>query len=242
MENAEKRFAELSERARDRCYTTFSEFLNMDEISTLASLRLNIGYSLWGGYDGAERCVAAFGQDCDHATFPVCIITVKPKSKKFSEKLTHRDFLGSLMGLGIKREMIGDIVVSDNTGYVMCLDKISKYIIQNLVSVRRTTVCCELADALPENTLRVPEESRIAVASERLDVLVSAIYRLSRNEAKEYFLSHCVFVNSRICENLSYIPKTGDVISVRGSGRFIYNGVTGKTRKNRLMISAIIYK
>lgn len=113
---------------------------------------------------------------------------------------------------------------------------------QNLGSVRRTSVRCETVESLPNGAQSVPEESSIIVASERLDVLIAAVYGLSRNAVKEYFLSGRVFVNSRVNENFSHIPKSGDIISVRGKGRFIYRGVSGKTRKNRSAVLVEIYK
>ena len=241
MENTEKRFKELAQRAEARYCTIFSDFLNADEISILLSIRFNTKYFLWGGYDGAERRVAAFGENCENSEFPLTVIKIKPKSPKFAEKLTHRDFLGSLMGLGIKRETIGDIIISENVGYIIWLSRIADYILQNLGSVRRTSVCCEIVESLPEDAKSVPEESSIAVASARLDVLIAAVYGLSRNAVKEYFLSGRVFVNSRLNENFSHIPKTGDIISVRGKGRFVFKGVSGKTRKNRAVVLVDIY-
>ena len=242
MDILEKRFIELAERAEERCYITFSDFLNMEEKSLLESLKLNTPYCFFGGYDTAERCVAAFGFGCEDAAFPVSIIKAEPVSHKFADKLTHRDFLGSLMGLGIKREVLGDIVISDNIGYIFCLNGIAEYIAQSLDKVRHTTVKCSTVNALPEAAQSVPEEKQLIAASERLDVIVAAVYGFSRSEVKEFFTNRRIFVNSSQCENFSRLPKTGDIISVRGKGRFIYNGVLGNTKKNRLIISVGIYK
>ena len=242
MENSEKRFLELADRAEQRFYTTFSEFLNMEEESVLSALHFNINYCLFGGYDGAERCIAAFGYDCEEADFPISMIKVEPVSPKFADKLSHRDFLGSLMGLGIKREVLGDIVISDNTGYIFCLNTIAGYIVQELSKVRHTIVKCSIADALPDSAVKTLEEEQMVVASERLDVLVAAVYHFSRSAVKELFVARKIYVNSRICENFSYIPKEKDIISVRGKGRFVYNGVIGKTKKDRNIISVGVYK
>lgn len=111
MENSEKRFLELADRAEQRCYTTFSDFLNMEEESVLSALHFNISYRLYGGYDGAERCISAFGYDLEDAEFPISIIKAEPASPKFADKLSHRDFLGSLMGLGIKKERYSAILL-----------------------------------------------------------------------------------------------------------------------------------
>lgn len=242
MEFTEKRFEELAKRADERCYTTYTEFLNMEEQSELLSLRLEVPFQLYGGYDGAERCVAAFGYDCESAPFPITYIKIEPAAKKFADKLTHRDFLGSLMGLGLTREVIGDILINDSTGYLMCLDSVAEYIVGNLDKVRHTSVKCAVINELPGDVQSEPEEQQEIVASLRIDVLAAAVYNLSRSAVKELFTQRKVFVNSRLCENFSLVPKEGDIISVRGKGRFKLGEVLGKTKKNRMIVLLYIYK
>lgn len=242
MDILEKRFTELADRAETRFYTTFSDFLNLEEENVLHALHLNMNYRLYGGYDGAERCIAAFGFNIDNDDYPITMIKAEPLSLKFADKLSHRDFLGSLMGLGIKREVLGDIVIADNTGYIFCLNSIAEYIVQNLDKVKHTTVKCSVIDKLPETAVKKPEEKQITAASERLDVIVSAVYHFSRSAVKELFNARKIYVNSKLCENFSHIPKENDIISVRGYGRFVYNGVLGNTKKNRMILSVGIYK
>ena len=240
MDGIEKRFTELAERAQDWNCAQFSEFLNMEEQSILASLRLS-SCSLWGGYDNAERRVAAFG-GAENSEFPIAIIKAEPLNKKFADKLSHRDFLGSLMGLGIRREVLGDIVIAENVGYIFCLDTIAAYIVQSLSKVRHTSVKCSVVAELPEEAQAKPQEKAVNVASERIDVLAAAVYNLSRNQVKELFLGRKVFVNSALCENYSLVPKEGDVISVRGYGRFVYCGIRGTSKKGRLFAEILLYK
>lgn len=242
MEFTEKRFEELARRADDRCYTTYTEFLNMEEQSELLSLRLNVPFRLYGGYDGAERCIAAFGYDCESALFPISYIKIEPSAKKFADKLTHRDFLGSLMGLGLKREVLGDIIIADNTGFLMCLDTVADFIANDLTRVKHTSVKCNAVSALPEGMQSEPQEQEETVASLRIDVLTAAVYNLSRNAVKELFNQRKIFVNSALCENFSFIPKEGDVISVRGKGRFKYGETLGKTKKGRLIVQLFVYQ
>lgn len=242
MEFTEKRFEELARRADDRCYTTYTEFLNMEEQSELLSLRLNVPFRLYGGYDGAERCIAAFGYDCESALFPISYIKIEPSAKKFADKLTHRDFLGSLMGLGLKREVLGDIIIADNTGFLMCLDSVTEYIAGNLDKVRHTSVKCTVVNELPGDVQNEPAEQQKIMASLRLDVLAAAVYNLSRSAVKELFAQRKVFVNSRLCENFSLIPKAGDIISVRGKGRFKLGETLGSTKKGRLIVQLFVYK
>ena len=125
MENEtllKKRLAELSHRAFERGYTTYSTFLNLQEISILKSLKLDSKYNLFGGYENADRCVAAFSND-EIYSYPIVCIKIKPLQQKFSDKLTHRDFLGALMNLGIEREMLGDIKFSTTRGICFALTK-----------------------------------------------------------------------------------------------------------------------
>ena len=187
MDFIQKRFEELSSRAANRYYTTFSDFLNMEEQSELLALRLNSPFRLYGGYDGAERCIAAFGDECNECQFPISFIKIEPSSKKFADKLTHRDFLGSLMGLGIKRETLGDIIIKDNTGYLMCLDSVADYIIGSLDKVKHTSVKCSAVPELPQGVQSEPEEQQEIVASLRIDVVAAAVYNLSRSAVKELF-------------------------------------------------------
>lgn len=238
----EKRFYELALRADERCYTTFSDFLNMEEQSVLNHMKLGIPYTLFGGYEMAERCVAGFGFGSDEAVFPISIIKAEPVSKKFADKLSHRDFLGSLMGLGIKREVVGDIVINQNIAYIFCLNSIADYICRNLSKVRHTNVKCSLVDALPKEISETAADKEMIVSSVRIDVVIAGVYNFSRNAVKEYFLNRKVFVNSTLCENFSYILKAGDVISVRGKGRFVFNEILGSTKKNKNVISIKVYE
>lgn len=242
MDFIQKRFEELSSRAALRYYTTFSDFLNMEEQSELLSLRLESPFKLFGGYEGAERCVAAFGDDCENAVFPISYIKIEPVAKKFADKLTHRDFLGSLMNLGIKRETLGDIIIKDNTGYLMCLDTVADFIVNDLTRIKHTSVKCAAVGELPQGIQSKPVEQQEIVASLRIDVFVAAVYNLSRNAVKELFTQRKIFVNSALCENFSFIPKEGDIISVRGKGRFKYGETLGKTKKGRLIVRLFTYK
>ncbi len=241
MKQAENRFLELAERAEEWCCAQFSEFLNMEEQSALALLKLKTPHRLWGGYENAERCIAVFGE-AENSELPLAIIKAEPLNRKFADALSHRDFLGSLMGLGIRREVIGDIVISENVAYIFCLSSIAEYIMRSLGKVKHTSVKCSCVDALPENAQAKPQEQSVIVASERLDVLIAAVCKLSRNQVKELFGSRRIFVNSALCENFSFLPKEGDVISVRGFGRFVYCGVQGKTKKGRLAVDILLYK
>ena len=202
-------------------------------------MRLGCAPELFGGYPGAERAVACFN-GTEQA--PVACIEIIPKSEKFAEELSHRDILGALMSLGIKRETLGDILVDGKKAYLFCLTSISEFICAECVKIRHTDISCKVISCLPDICVRQPEESEYVVASERLDCIISAVYDVPRSESREYFFAKTVFVNGRLTENESYTPDAGDIVSVRGKGRFVYKGIARTTKKNKLRISAAVYK
>lgn len=245
MTEIQKRFSELSQRAYTGGYTVYSDFCGLSELSELSSLNLSSPISLWGGYDEAERMIICFGEReylSDNKDYPIKCISIKPVNQKFADALSHRDFLGSLMGLGLRREVLGDIIINNNCGYVFCLDTIAPYITENLTQVRHTTVHCEITETLPETALPQPEICEYIVSSERIDVIVASVCKMSRSQVLPLFHQDKVFVNGTVKENPSYTVKKGDLISVRGYGRIKYNGVLRNTKKERLVISVAINK
>lgn len=236
----EKRFNELYGRAYDKYYTTYTEFLNLEEQSILAQSCLPC--VTFGGYDSAERVVAAFGEDISTEDFPIVCVCIKPTAQKFADKLSHRDFLGALINLGIKRELLGDIIIDGNCGYLFCLEKIGTYIADNLTRVKHTTIKAELTDSLPSLAAIQPEVQELIIASLRLDVLIAAVYKLSRKEASLLFQQGKVFVNSRQTTNSSYTAKENDIFSVRGFGRFQYISTIRTTKKDRMVVELKIYR
>ena len=238
------RFTELAQRAYDRGIYTNSEFLTVAEQSELKKMRFPVNFTLYGGYDNAERCIAVFGDEDDfgyECSYPVVFIKTEPLQMKFADKLTHRDFLGSLMGLGLRREMLGDIIINENIAYIACLDSVSDFIINQLDKVKHTSVKCSLSSFIPTDVLPELRYEELIVSSERLDVLISAVYNLSRNESQKRIESETVFCNSLVTVSTSYVPKNGTLISVRGLGRFIYDGILRQTKKGRNVISVRIY-
>ena len=244
MENEtllKKRLAELSHRACERGYTTYSTFLNLQEISILKSLKLESKYILFGGYENADRCVASFSND-EVYSYPIVCIKIEPLQQKFSDKLTHRDFLGALMNLGIEREMLGDIKILNNEGYLFCLDKISRYIVDNLSSIKHTSVKCKIIDDIPELFNQLPDEEEYIVSSLRIDTVVSAVFKMSRNSASQLINQEKIFINSKTVYKDSVQLKEGDVVSVRGYGKFIYSQSVNETRKHKMVVAIRLYR
>lgn len=229
------RFRDLSERAERCCCRTTSEFLTPAEQALLTSLHLP-GASLSGGFDNAERKIAVFtGEWCgEEEETPIVCLRISPRSQKYADKLTHRDILGSVLALGVRRDVTGDIILHENTAYLMCLRTISDFIREELKKVRHTDVDVDIADAPPAEAVALPEKTRIVISSERLDAIVAAAFKLSRSETQTLFEAEKIALGGKIVTSFTGAPKPGAIISVRGFGRLIYEGLTGETKKGRL--------
>jgi RNA-binding protein YlmH len=247
LELLKKRFVELARRANAQQRWMVSEFLSLAEQDALLTMRFDASsapVTLAGGYDAAERKLALFGSEelCGYSEEPpIVCLRITPLSQKFADVLTHRDFLGALMALGIRRGVLGDIVLSDNCGYLLCLESISDFILQEFTQVKHTSVKCDVIDALPDVAVKEPDTRSVNVASERLDAMIAAVYKLSRGESQALVGQSKVFVNGRLTENASLEPKPGDIVSVRGFGRFAYTGVAKETKKGRLFVDVKVY-
>lgn len=245
IEIVKRKLNDLSLASLNRNTWEYSRFLNTAEQSELMNMKGLSSFFLFGGYEGAERSVAVFGNEADIGyaySVPVAFIEVVPLNDKFADNLTHRDFLGAIMSLGINRDMIGDILVRSNSAVIICIDTVAEYIIAELDRIRHTSVKCAIVDSLPD--FAVPDfiSGEMIVASERIDVLVSNMYNLSRNTSQSLIRGEKVFCDSRVVTSTSLVPKNGQVISVRGYGRFIYEGVLRTTKKNRFVVGVKKYK
>lgn len=238
-----KRFEELSRRSENRGIWVYSEFLSLAEQSVLENLCL-FNSNLDGGHELAERKLAVFGKLEElgyEATAPIVCLKIEAVQAKFSDDLSHRDFLGAIMNLGIRRELIGDIVIHDKIGYVFCLESIAEYIISELDRVRHTTVKISYSEALPTDIEEKSEIVSATVASLRLDAMIAAPYKLSRTEAKAQIENGKVYINSKICENPATEIKENDLISVRGKGRFKLENIGDENKKGRLRVKLKVY-
>ncbi len=218
----------------------YSGFLSPAEQDDLYRDREAAGFTfqLAGGYEQAERKILAAGdeEEMGRPELPISVIAVAPKSGKFAEKLTHRDYLGAILGQGIERSLIGDILVREQRAWFFCLSAAADMLVHSLTQVRRTAVTAEVTAAdIPELQPRY-EALRVNVASERLDAVVAAFAGLSRAQADRLFAAEKVFVNGRMTEDRSGRLKEGDTFSVRGFGKAVYDGIDHETRKNRFQV------
>ena len=242
-----RHLADLSKRAYMGGYYVFSDFLSPAEQALLAEGKREglVGdYLLCGGYDSGERRMAVFGSESEFGyvhELPAGWLKIAPVAKKFAEELSHRDFLGALMGLGITRDLLGDILLVDGEAFLFASDSIHAYLCENLTEVKHTKVSCTAVDAPPTAAVALPDEEAFVVAGERLDAFVAGVYKLSRSESAALIEKGLVAIDGKVSEKLSAAPREGAMISVRGYGRFLYVGIAGDTRKGKLRITARVY-
>lgn len=230
------RAQELSARAASRGVYTRTSFLTEGEAAILAEASLPIAPTFYGGFDEAERCVAVFGSE-EEFGYPwesdLVLLKIEPQIQKFADALTHRDFLGAILNLGIKRELLGDLLIFENVGYQFVLEQMADYLTENLQRVRHTSVKISRCAALPEGAGVNLEERYVVAASSRVDAVVGAIWNLSRSEAKKLVEEERVTLRGKKITDPSKDLSVGDRISVRGYGRFYFDGEEKKTRSGR---------
>ncbi|WDC85882.1 YlmH/Sll1252 family protein [Caloramator sp. mosi_1] len=154
------------------------------------------------------------------------------------EKLSHRDYLGALLSLGIKREKIGDINVFDDGAEIYVSKELSDYIVFNLNKIKHTGIKLEKI-TFEEARERVQFFKEIVVnaASLRIDAVISEVYNLSRSEASSLIKQGNVKINYISNDDQSYKLNDGDIVSVKGFGRFIFSSVIRNTKSQRLVLS-----
>ena len=241
-----KRIRELANLSYQRDIVTFSDFLNLNEQNMVSSLKRQfpqIVMETFGGYENAERQMVAFHPDALAFTweYPIDCLKIEPKAIKFSESLTHRDYLGALLNLGIERSVIGDIVVQEKAAWFFCQNKMTDFFLDNLCRVRHTNILITKVDdpdKLPRPKL---EAINGTCASVRLDSLISLAFKASRSSMVSYIEGGQVFVNGKLITSNGYEPKEVDIISVRGKGRFIFDGMSHQTKKGRCGVRILRY-
>lgn len=242
----QKRLIELSKTAYRRGIVTYSDFLNLNELNILHTTPKNefdTKYETFGGYNDSERQMAAFLPDALYYThfYPIQILKIEPLQKKFTESLTHRDYLGAILNLGIERSKLGDILVIEDFAYLFVQESLADYICNGLTRIRHTSVNVTKEDS--QSFTYVPKYKEITgtVASVRLDSLLSLAFGSSRSKLVNLIEGGKVFANGKLMTTNSYQVKEGDIISVRGIGRFRYNGIQSQSRKGRYFISLYKY-
>jgi len=247
-----KRLQDLSRTAYYRDIAFYTDFLDLNELHMVHSFRPEengVHIRFFGGYEGAERQIAAFLPDAlsyeeeqDRLSFyPIDCLKIQPSSRKFCENLSHRDYLGALIHLGIDRSKLGDIVIKDQDAYLFCHEQMTEFLLQNLDRIRHTsvkTVYVSDPQELPKPKLK---EIRGTVASVRLDAMIGLAFSSSRASMLGLIEGGKVFVNGKMVVSNGHPLKEGDIVSVRGYGKFRYEGMGYTTKKGRCSVTVSRY-
>ncbi len=255
-----KRVLELMSAA-DRGEASLSEFLDPQKIHYAKVILNGAGhagrFAFFGGYRDAERarivCLPDYAlydvSDGDedalwrtassYAEEDVAVLRIYPSGYK---KLTHRDYMGSILALGIKRSFVGDILVDEEGAYVFCDCKIAEYIATNLIRVGRDAITVRKT-VLPTGFAAQKRTEPITdtVASMRADAVIAALINCSRERAKEYLRAGLCELDYEVLYKPDAVIAAGSILSVRGKGKFIIRGTDGVTRSGRLRLFAEKY-
>ncbi|MBR3552835.1 MAG: hypothetical protein IKN72_05550 [Clostridia bacterium] len=247
---------DLKTQCADRSMLTHTAFLDLHQRTVLKPLeteqRAFVSTFYYGGAPDAERTVAVFVPSFFDADNAETLFASQPEDNPLAllrlEKdrfhtLSHRDYLGALMGLGVKRELLGDIVTDDAGAYVLCLKKAATFLKDNLTSVGRASVTVREAplSALQQHADAF-EERFASVASVRLDAVLAAAFSLSRTRAAAAIESGVVFVNSVQTMKADQKLDPGDKLVLRGRGKALLFEIKGESKKGRTHIVLRRYK
>lgn len=225
--------------AQKKYIARFTGFLDMNETSV--ARRVLVGqrhdeYMFSAGYPDGERVmlgVFAPGDTPEESDFPIVPITFRFREEDMPG---HRDFLGSILALGIKRETIGDILIGGGIAVLFTTTAVAPVIMSELTKIGRYGVKTSvgLPDELPAQ--HSYEDRQLSVSSLRLDCVIAAMLGLSREKATQTIRSQLVSVNGVAVAEISSAVRDGDIISVRGFGKFLFVQVLSVTKKDRLRI------
>lgn len=242
-----KRLDELARRAAfsgRAQYTRFMEPPSFDAARAAAN-RAGARVAFWGGFEDAERRVAAFyaKEPPEPGEYPIAALRITWNAKFASPG--HRDLLGAAMGLGIERETMGDIAMGEFRGadcaYLFAIDDMAGYIAASFESAGRAAVKVAVAEEEPRFKPLEGRELRVTVQHARLDAVLAAGCRLSRSEAQRLVAAGLVKLNHAVNLRADAKLAEGDLISARGYGRLRVTAFEGESRRGRLVVSLFHY-
>lgn len=225
----------------------YTDFLDMYQVSLVENFlrKINIKtYQLYGGYEDAERKVLfVYPEKYDEKMLEknydkilkIVRVTLPEEEKG---QYSHRNYLGGIVKLGLKREKVGDIIVQEQGADIITLEEFSGILKQELPSLTRfenSKINVEEIQNLQKREVKV-EQVKIIVPSLRLDNFVSDLARTSRSKAVQIMEQERVFMNGQNEKKASKQVKLGDIITIRGKGRFVIKEFNGTTRSGRTVV------
>lgn len=223
----------------------FSDFLNPFEVENVKAIlnsSYDLKYTVDGGYDESERkmvFIYPFYMGYEDIRETLRFIQIEGNFK--FKSISHKDYLGSLLSLGIKREKIGDIIIHENFCQVVVTFDICDFILMNLEKVARNNV--KLKEISRKEVVYNPpnyKEINFTLSSNRIDCIISGLYNISRQESAKLISNEKVQVNYEKITSCSKEVKSESLISVRGKGRSQINSIGDLTKKGKIKVQGKI--
>lgn len=190
--------------------------------------------AFWGGFEDAERVFLGVGSDViEPEEFPITAITLTFRP---ADKLTHRDFLGSLMSQGVTRASVGDILVEEGRAVIFVKNELLNYFVSGITKIGKVGVKCSVGVSLPLPVAHTFMELKNVVASERADCIIAFLMKSSREKAVQAIRAGIVTVNYEELKSVSQKLKEKDKVSIKGHGKFLIDTLGPYTKKERLII------
>ncbi len=240
-----KRILELRKRAEFSYRTEFTDFLTLSEIDTAKTVLNGSNHWFYGGLADTERqmlCIAPEDITITPELFPICGVRIMPKHIKFAGDFSHRDVLGSVLGLGLERDVIGDIFIKEKDAYVLCAEHIADYLTEQLTQIRHTNVVCKIETAEDSEFTKEFQVISRTVSAIRLDSVAAAAFGVSRSSAATAISGGKIFINGKEITSAATQVKEQDVISFRGLGKAKLKEIGSLTKKGRIAITIERYQ
>lgn len=224
------------ERKQAMRLTDFLDPRQMSIFQSLASQVQDVQVSASGGYEGAERVRVLLHPDylpVEREDYRLVLLRIVADQRFHA--LQHRDVMGALLHVGLKREKFGDMLVDDDGCFVVVAEEVAEFVCTQVTQIHRTPVSFERMswEAFTPPAPRFTEKT-ITVPSPRADAVLGEVYHFSRAKALVPIRAGKVKVNWRVVEDPSHPLQAGDMVSLAGFGRFKVLDVTGPTRSGRL--------
>lgn len=214
-----------------------NEFYTPDECNEIKiiSNKKAINFYSYGVFNEAERKMLAFAPEEEELFYPLQLIKIKANTKFIN--LEHRDFLGSIMALGIKREKLGDLILKDDCCYLPVALDLVDFIMYNLKHIGKSPCKISLLDVTDDEIPQYSfEEKLIITSSLRLDAIVCGLCNMSRGKSIQYIEMGNILVDYAVVDKKDYRVKTDSIITVRGYGKYKIGNIIGYTQKDRIKI------
>ena len=234
---------DLARIAQARGIACYSDFLSDREQDLVQAAMNRSKCDCWhwdGGWDDAERKVLCVEPEDCYPDSPVDCVQIKCRLMSGAAAPLHKDYLGSLMGLSMKREALGDIVLPPNengTAYVFALRNAARLILMELDRIGNISVTCSEVEDVPQFQQAQRQIRTATVSSLRLDAVLAAMLRCSRGQAAELIAAGRVQINHVLVSSAHAPVYVEDIFTIRGKGRYQLTDLPGKSKKDRNIIS-----